>query len=870
MANENKEVRIGLGLDEASFRRVPTLIAPITTAFQNLARAANGAFGGMGGGGGGGGQQPFFPGSMGGGGGASGRQSGPGGGFGMTTQATQGLGGSLVQNLRHQQTALTTIASGSKEAMKAMVDATKRAMADQRSQLAETGREIDRLSAKYNAMAEAAEKMRGRAAATGDLELGVRAELASSHAARIGLSVTEKVGEAADRRQAIAELQRNERMMAPSATQRMGDVAGIGAAIAQGLARVLPAVGGAIGAYKGAADMNTAATMVTGNRVLGELARGDLRGLAELRGPQAQRILSRYGGKGEHLANAAGGVAGDIAPALGTIAGMTAAGAGVGAAAGAGIGAIPGAAIGLGAGVYAASQTATGGINAGRRIYTAAQGGLQAGEAQELEQALMLGRQMSPGRQLAFDLMEQHAGTRVHGAKALQGRHFQALGIGAGYGLSFDQSVGQAESLLAATGDIGQVMGRRGKAGVRYSGPRPGSRPGTSDLLASDVEKGYASGVLGVIPYGAKPGDLMPALSGGMVQVPGGDAGSFKSVTKGGSRGYMQLANDFMRMGISQEAAMGTLTGLGAGAQAQGTGRMQAPEVAAKQLEEVMARGIKKGFDKDVTSKFSEALGKTMAESAFGVGGAVGGYSERLQSLMAGLGPNASMRDIQAAGQGKAAIDQMTQQNQYVNMIQTAAGIRAIGPQGGGLKGRAMQMSTQDDMMGGSDLLTAVGVTPAERMSRLKETAKGTLATFDGKTKAERAAQLLMSGNAPNMEAATQMVSMLELQASGVFDEPVALTDKQRKGMKKGDLAESVFATQAKAIVEGLNLEKTEVAPLIKAMQKEGSIGEGLKEFLKNREMATGDFQKGNQYVVQVMSGPMPPKTAPENKRTNP
>jgi len=754
--------------------------------------------------------------------------------------------------------ALGAIATGSKDAMKVLVDATKKAVADQRNELKSLGREIDGLTSAYERLNEEAEKL--KAAGKGGETLGLAA-------GGLQQQLLERMGKAGEIHGNVQVMEDRLRQLTkpqgpPTAAAQPGQQpagpgmmyqgAMLGQAISGALAKTLSAGAAAVQTYKGAADVNTAQTMVTGNRILGELARGDLRGLAELRTDAGRRIYDRYGGTGGATASAVADAAGGAAGMLGQAALLFSTG-GAGAAATAGKG------LAAARGVGAAGNMAAGGTGFLSGIYNKFfAGGISGEEAANVEAGLMVNRQLAPGQQMAWDMMQQYAGIRVHGAKALQGRHFSALGIGAGYGLDFGQSVGQAESLLGATGDVGQVFGSGGRSYQRAkkgTGGYAGYDPVQMQAFGQAIGTGSAAGVIDAKKAKEMFDTAFPAK-----------APEMETIKTKGSRGYMQLANEFMRMGVSQEAAMGTLTGLGAGAQALGTSRMQAPEAANKQLEEVFARGIKKGFDKDVTSKFSEALGKTMAESAFGVGGATGGYSERLQALMAGLGPDSTMRDVQNAAQAQGAINQLTQSNPYINMVQTAAGIKAIGPGGSGLAARALQMSSMQELMGGNKFLEAAGVTEEQRMATMRDTAGGILGTFAGGGKnmtLDQRAAAITANTGVSFDVARQMVGMLELEQKGVFEKPITLDPKDKKKFRHGDLAESVFATQAQTIVAAMGFEKDELAPLIKSMQKEGDVKKGLDEFMKTREGATGEFTQGNQYVVQVMSGPIKKGQAP-------
>jgi hypothetical protein len=863
MANENKEIRLGLGLDEASFRRLPTLLTPIVSSFQAVTRAANEAFGAMGGRSGGG-SQTFFPGSMGSGGGAFGRQQTSTGGLGLSPQASQSLGGSLVQNLRNQQTALTTIASGSKEAMKAMTDATKRALADQRTQLMATGLEIEKLAGKYNEAATAAAKLRKAATATGDVETEVRAEMASRHATRVATELSGRMGDAAYQRATIADLQRNENLMTGGGfRQKALDVATVAAGVAQGLSRAAGAGAGLAATVRSAADVNSAATLMTGNRILGELGRGDYRGLMQLSTPNARRILERYGTDGAAILATGSKALGEASSAMqgGMQGGMAGARGGVaGVATGATLGALPGV------------------LNLMGTTYNTAKGGLDAVKATQVEAALQMERQFSAAREFSFDQMMAHAGTRVHGAKALQGNQFRALGIGMGHGLSFEQSVGQAESILRATGDVGATFNMPAIMGTRTVQPRLG---------VASVQGSYAD-------MENAPHAFLDAKGRTVEKVvlPKTE----KYVKEKARLGYMALTNRLMKMGFSESAAAGSLTGLGQAAVMGGTESREAPEVANRQIIDIFARGTEKGFTSDKTlALFSEAIAKGMSEAAVGAGGALGGYSDRLQTMFAGLGTNAlgretTMRDVQSALAGRQALDNLAQNNSYFQMQATSAALKALGGDVGGLELQTAAGSTLSDLLGGSEALDIAGVTAEQRREMLQERAGGIMGavTSPGVAgKIEDRAKRIFEENLrknPNskytmdqaraqaeidvrglafaqhqgvgLDVGKQAAAQLSFMQAGVFTRAKEFSKDQIQAMSHSDFAASVFGVEGMALLKALKGEK-EISKFFSETIKEGNLDKTMDALLQNRTMATGEFAAGNQYVVQVIRGPL-------------
>jgi len=742
--------------------------------------------------------------------------------------------------------ALGAIATGSKDAMKVLVDATKKAVADQRNELKSLGREIDGLSSAYQRLSENAEKL--KATGKGGETLG----LAAGGVQQQLFERMRKAGEVQGGIQALEDLLRDFQGRAPEAPERRPfreramDAATVAAGVAQGMSRIAGSGAALAATVRGAADVNTGATLMTGNRILGELMRGDFRGLMQLSTPNGQRILERYG---DPMAARLGLVQQGAAAA-----GQALAGGVSGAAAGSALG--PGGTIG-----GAILGSASGLMNLGSVVYGGVKGGVPAAQAAQVEAALQQERQFAAAREFAMDSMMQHAGTRVHGAKALQGRHFNALGIGAGYGMGFDQSVSQAESILRSVGDVEATFGTRARFAQRavkgtggYSSYNPAVMQAYGQSIAAQVQQGM------ITPQ--------QAAANIQAQFPAQPPTMQKVQTAASAPGYMKFTNDLMRMGWSQGAAAGSLTGLGEAAIMSKTldeGK-NAPQTAYRQLMEVFARGTEKGFTSDKTlSLFSEAIAKGMAESAFGVGGAVGGYSQRLESLTAGLGTNvlgreATMRDVQSAMQAQSAINQLTQQNPYMNMVQTAAGIKAIGPGGSGLAARALQMSSMQDLMGGNEFLTAAGVTKEQRMATMRDTAGGILGTFarGGKdmTLLERAAAI-NANTGVGMDVAKQMVGMLEFQRSGAFTKAKELSPAAIKSMQYGDFAESVAGLEAKGIFKALGMGEKELREFHKRAQKTGEYDKAFDELMQNRAMATGEFKAGNQYVVQVMSGPL-------------
>lgn len=877
MPGENKEIRLGLGVDEPAFRRVKTLLAEVTSEVGRLNQAM-GKTGQNAIVGGGMGQRPV----MGGGAPAPGASA-------VNRAAGQGMTGPMVKSIQDQQQALRVIASGSKDAMKAMADATKAALGDQRRELESFNRSIDALGKRYNELIKQAEDFRSKGMID---QAGVSDKMARGAMDAMGINARASAAGAANEK-VLSDIQTTlEKAIhgpggggrrppgsggggsddpdKPKRQMSSWDMAMLGATIAKTVGHTIQQGGQVVQSAKGISDINAGGVLQTQTRVLHELARGDVRGLVELQRERAANggagsTWDQYGGRGAGTAMALGGIAGSVASVAANGVMMLA----------------PGGALAKGATMVTAGDrlNSAGGVAGGIAsawggIQNYRYGGVEAGEVGSFEQGVRNRRALNPLEQLTYDNLQGMAGARVAGAHALQGRHWQAAGLGMGYGLDFGQSVAIGEQMTRGYG-IDSAFGAKGRSVNRLQ------------VTPGHMRKFVQSG-----------NDVLPQYSimtpGNSAIMPNGDlrhqtgANSYVDFDKpssmdvvkktvGGSRGLTSMAMQLKRMGLADGGSI-----VGEMSQGVAGDRQKAPAEAWKQLEDVFARGFTKGVKDPV---FAESMAKAVAQSTFGIGGAAGGAGNMAGMLASGLNGNSSMHDVQSAIRGFQGLDQTMAGNPYFNMVKTSAAIDSLGQNASGLGVRAIQQSSLRELLGGSEYLDDLGVTGQQRKGTLKTTFRDIFGSYAsdantpelaaamrgngdiskalnaGGPAAMKQAAALLTANLPDQfdySSAKQAVSQIA-GMDGLSDDRKNWTKGQKAEFDKfmkghGDSAESVVATQMKVMFETLKKEMTPafqqaITDAYKAVPQElAKLAEAKQDPMNP------DFEAGKAYIINVSS----------------
>ena len=781
----------------------------------------------------------------------------------------------MVKGLQDQQTALRVIASGSKDAMKAMADATKAALGVQKKELDTFNRSIDGLGKRYKDLIKQAEEFRSKGMIN---QANATQTLAGGVIGRIGIQASGSAGAASNERvlsdiQAMLEKALHGTGAADSkgpkpAAKGLDDpkqqtssgwsaalqAASIGKMVAGGLG----SIGGVAQGTKGIGDANAAATMQTSTRVLHELARGDVRGLVELNrerklqgGPGS--VQDEYGGRVAPWLSAVGGVGGNVA----------------GAVANAAVLAVPGGALAKGGMMMTAgNKVAAGGgfidsvMGAGAGLMSIFNGGIPAAEARSREQGFMNRRALDPVGEMAYDNLVGMAGQRVAAAHELQGQHFRAAGIGMSTGQDFGQSVAAASSLNRKFG----MAGLMGKSTRRFSASATAAKRDAADQQAI-LEQSWS------MPSGGQKERLRNDLAAARKAASKGDPKD-GTILEAGEKGLLARTLQMKKAGFTD--GMGDVMG---NLMNTNSGNAQA---GYKQLEDALYKGFTKGLKDPV---FAEALAKGASGQLYGAGGerGAGAMAGSMDMLVNGTGGVFNSRTIANSQQGLMGLNNMGNTS-YNSLLKTQEGIRAMGPNANGMKVRGVQMSSLSDLLYGSNMLTDMGVKDEERMSTASNWMRDIAGTYAGANTPElnkmlgkggdifsslgktekgsderkQLAQALYAANPEmfgnNYDAATSAVDMMAGiggPAQGGKGAKAAF-EEMMKG--HGDRGESVVNTQTKTMFA--MLKKEGVKAFADALT-EGfkSVDQALIESAKMRQNPNAlNFEKGGQYMITISS----------------
>lgn len=686
MSDGNKTIKLGVAFDDVGFRRFKSALREVTSeaaqAFQTLNRSSLAAV--VGG--------NALPGQWGSGGFQ--QRSGVNSQVIQATKANP-LTGGMVQGLQQQQNALKIIASGSKEAMKAMVDATKNAIGDQKRELDSLSKTIDQLGRRYNELSKAASELRSK----GVMDM---ANVKSNFATGVAQTMLQNAGALGAGQQTLESLEKTLSTLEKAITGAGGagrpppGSGGRGGGssddppskrsayetamtLSTGLKAAGHVVSGGAGMFqhwKTTEAVNRAATMGLPNQLLGEFMAGDFRSLLQLGKGSGARILDQYGGN----KLAAAGMLGDVATGIGGGIANTAlmfAGGGAGALAKAGSAGrnVVTATERINAGAGAAGGF-LGALDAAHGLYS--RGDLVA-EMNTLQTGINAERAGDPLQERALDLLQATAPSRVRAAKALRGRHLGAWGIGGGYGLDMGESFGAAESLARRFG-IDQTMGGGGTKGKLLKSVDHDLRILT--LQEQNALAGYSIGAQaagqGITPEAMQATQAFYAKEREAVE----KRGDVYSDGTRGKRSLLSMVLEAEQRGFSREGAgqiIGTLSQQG--------GQEQGWEKFKKAVAEGFSRGIK-------DSNFLEAIAQAAATAAVSPGGLNTGLASHVSSFIsAGVDLNMGRHGVDAAIAGAQGGNNLFSQNPFFKTALMTAGLGAMGGASNGLGIRAIQQT---------------------------------------------------------------------------------------------------------------------------------------------------------------------------------
>lgn len=433
MTTENKQIKFQFVVDEQSAQRVKTLISDMTSAFSKLEEMA---------------KRSNLGAAMGGGSGGMGISSRPG----MSPQSAKVLTGinQIAQPLLQSALANKDIFQAAAQGSKTVIEATTRALSDnvtrQKAMLKELQSQLEDVSAAYldvskNATAHNLPQK---------IELDQQRNLLANRAVQLQTEINR------DEAHIQGLSGGGNRPPGTGSGDGLGrgrearEIAFNAAMAGKMISGVVGSVGGAIQQSKVAEIGNLATINQAGpGRLLNSMLRGDY---SDMYFMKHRDISGKYMGTGALTAEAVGNVGGKLFDAAGNAIMM---GAGpAGAAAGMAKTAMN----------RQAQFSASSGI-AGNLIgaYTSGMnafkwGGIEAQEMQAFGQGIDLEKAADPVTTAMFDQLNAEKVMRAQAARRLGGMHMGVRAVGAGYGYTFGESIGIAESIRDKMGLSG-LMG---------------------------------------------------------------------------------------------------------------------------------------------------------------------------------------------------------------------------------------------------------------------------------------------------------------------------------------------------------------------------------------------------------------------------
>lgn len=370
---------------------------------------------------------------------------------------------------------------------------------------------------------------------------------------------------------------------------------------------------------------------------------------------------------------------------------------------------------------HGASRTIGGITSTSTALVNRALGGPEVQEVQSMMAGLNANKLQDPMTQMALQWTAGTAGMRVAAAKALQGRHMGAWGVGQGFGLDMGESFGAAQQLARQFG-VDAALGRGGGGGttrtdvrmVQGSGvwmsPQDWARNGSmSNNIAMDRARMNREEM---VRQGYEKFDEMNGNSFYRKQITEGGGG--------GSSGLLASVLGLERKGMDRGVAG---TALGTMMMATGGNLSQ----ANRQLEDVMTKAFGRGI---TDARLGEEIVRATGESAFGGGGKISNMAAFGMMLSGGLGSGSTMHDVQSNLGGVRAFDGLIKGNSYFSAVQLEAAKRTLGDGATGSQMLAVQRATMADLVGGSKQLELAGVGLGQRRSILGQTANSLMGTY--------------------------------------------------------------------------------------------------------------------------------------------
>jgi hypothetical protein len=328
-------------------------------------------------------------------------------------------------------------------------------------------------------------------------------------------------------------------------------------------------------------------------------------------------------------------------------------------------------------------------------------GGPQAQEVATMQQGTEFQKLQDPMSQAAIQFTQNTAGMRVGASKALQGRHMGAWGIGMGQGLDMGESMAMAMGLSRQFG-VNATMGTGATSSVerqRFAMPHSSAEAAKiRDQITAAEGKGMSY----------RPGD------GSVNEIIYG-----KNVRKAGQGSLMSSVLGLERMGMDR-----AVSGSALGTMQQAAGGIAS---ANRQLEDVMTKAFRRGV---TDARLGEEIVKATGEAAFGFGGAAKDMGSFGMMLSGGLDSNSTLRDVQANVGGFGAVSNLFQNNDYFKAIKAESAHNILGAGGTGTQMMASSKASLGELIRGSDMLDAAGITDEQRKQMFNQSANSLMGSF--------------------------------------------------------------------------------------------------------------------------------------------
>lgn len=369
-----------------------------------------------------------------------------------------------------------------------------------------------------------------------------------------------------------------------------------------------------------------------------------------------------------------------------------------------------------------ASRTIHGMTGSATSLVNRALGGPEVMEVQSMAAGLNAHKLQDPMTQLALQWTAGTAGMRVGAAKALQGRHMGAWGVGQGFGLDMGESFGAAQQLARQFG-VNAALGLGGGGSTTRTDVRMVEGSGVWMSPQSYAKQNYSRDASSSMALARMKREELVSQGYEKFDEIGGNAMFRKQITEGGGSGGGGLLRSVL--GLERKGMDRGVAGSALGTMMMATGGNLS--AANKQLEDVMT----KAFGRGVTdARLAEEIVRATGESAFGAGGKIANMGAFGMMLSNGLGGGSTMHDVQSNIGGVRAFDSLIKGNSYFSAVQLEAAKRTLGSSATGSQMLAVQRATMADLVGGSQQLDLAGVGAGQRRAILVQTANSLMGTY--------------------------------------------------------------------------------------------------------------------------------------------